>query len=104
MVIIIRINCQQNWLPATHVSIDKAMLPFSGRSKDTVNMKYKPIKEDFKVWVLADQGYVYNWLWFSGHSERDTEIIGKKDWKFKIDKNGITACFAPNFTVVIYLI
>jgi hypothetical protein len=104
VAIIIRTNCQHNWLPATHVSIDEAMLPFSGRSEDTVNMKHKPIKEGFKVWVLADQGYVYNWLWFSGHPERGTEIIGKKDWNFKINKNGTIACFAPTFAVVIYLV
>ena len=51
-------------------------------------MKNKPIKEGFKVWVLADQGYVYTWLWFSGHKIRGVEIIGKKDGKFEIDKNG----------------
>jgi hypothetical protein len=100
---IIRKNCQQNWLPATHISIDEAMLPFSGRSEDTVGIKNKPIKEGFKVWVLADHGYVYNWLWFSGHKDRGTEIIGKKDWKFKIDKKGTTASFAPTFAVVIHL-
>jgi hypothetical protein len=55
------------------------MLPFSGRSEDTVKMKNKLIKEGFKVWVLADQGYVYNWLWFSGHKIRGAEIIGKRD-------------------------
>jgi len=55
------------------------MLPFCGRSEDTVKIKNKPIKEDFKVWVLADQGYVYSWLWFSGYKDRDIEIIGKRD-------------------------
>jgi hypothetical protein len=79
------------------------MLPFSGRSEDTVKIKNKPIKEGFKMWVLANQGYVYTWLWFSGHKNRGTEIIGKKDWEFKIDKNSTTACFAPTFAVIIYL-
>jgi hypothetical protein len=40
---IIRTNCQQNWLPATYIAIDEAMLPFCGRSEDTVKMKNKPI-------------------------------------------------------------
>jgi hypothetical protein len=79
------------------------MLPFSGRSEDTVKIKNKPIKEGFKVWVLADQGYVYNWLWFSDHKTRGAEIIGKRDWKFEVDKNGTTAYFAPTFAVIIYL-
>jgi hypothetical protein len=80
------------------------MLPFSDRSKNTVNIKYKSIKKGFKMWVLADQGYVYNWLWFNGYPEKGIEVIGKKNWKFKINKNGIIACFASTFTVIIYLI
>jgi hypothetical protein len=55
------------------------MLPFSGRSEDIVKIKNKPIKEGFKVWVLADLGYVYNWLWFSGYKNRGSEIIEKRD-------------------------
>ena len=46
---IIRTNCEQNWVPATHICIDEAMLPFCGRSEDTVKMKNKPIKEGFKI-------------------------------------------------------
>jgi hypothetical protein len=45
-------NCQQNWLPATHVTIDEAMLPFCGRSEDAIKVKNKPIEEGFKVRVL----------------------------------------------------
>jgi hypothetical protein len=52
MATIIRTNCQQNWLPATHICIDEAMLPFSGRSEGTVKMKKRSIKEGFKVWAL----------------------------------------------------
>ena len=71
---IIHTNCQQNWLPATHVTIDEAMLPFRGRSEDTIKMKNKLIEEGFKVWVLADLGYVYNWLWFSGHKRKAQKL------------------------------
>jgi hypothetical protein len=99
----IRTNCQQNWLPATHVAIDEAMLPFRGRSEDTVKMKNKPIKEGFKVWVLADLGYVYNWLWFGGHKNKGAEIIRKKNWKYPLDNEGTTASFAPTFAVIIHL-
>jgi hypothetical protein len=66
-------------------------------------MKNKPIEEGFKVWVLADLGYVYNWLWFSSHKNRGWEIIEKRDWKFKIDKKGTIASFAPTFAAIIYL-
>jgi hypothetical protein len=80
------------------------MLPFFGRSEDTVKMKNKSIKEGFKVWVLADYGYIYIWLWFNGHKDRGIEIIGKRNWEFEIDKNGTIVSFAPTFVVIIYLI
>jgi Transposase IS4 len=79
------------------------MLPFCGRFEDTVKMRNKPIQEGFKVWVLADLGYVYNWLWFSGHKKKGTEVIGKKDWEYPINNKGTTALFALTFTVIIYL-
>ena len=79
------------------------MLPFYGRSEDIVKMKNKLIKEDFKVQILINQGYVYTWLQFSGYKDRDIEIIRKRDWKFKIDKNGIIAYFAFIYIVIIYL-
>jgi hypothetical protein len=79
---IIRTNYQQNWILTTHVAIDETILAFSGRSEDTVKMKNKPIEERFKIWVLADLGYVYNWLWFSDYKKKGTEIIGKKTWKY----------------------
>ena len=103
MASIIYINYQQNWIPATYITINKVILPFCGRSEDIIKMKNKPIEEGFKIWVLADLGYVYNWLWYSGHKNRGTEIIGKKDWKYQIDSKGTTALFAPTFTVIIYL-
>jgi hypothetical protein len=28
-------------------------------------MKNKPISEGYKIWVLADYGYVWDWLWHS---------------------------------------
>jgi hypothetical protein len=49
VVIKIRENYQQNWLPATHITINEAMLPFYGRSEDIIKIKNKPIKEGFKV-------------------------------------------------------
>jgi Transposase IS4 len=76
---IIRKNYQQNWSLASYVAIDKVMLPFLGRSNDTVKMANKPISKGFKIWVLADLGYIYIWLWFSGYKKRGTEVINLKD-------------------------
>jgi hypothetical protein len=52
------------------------MIPFHGNSEHTVKMKNKPIKEDFKVWVLGDKGYVWYWLWYS--LKTGTEGIPRK--------------------------
>jgi hypothetical protein len=30
--------------------------------KQKVKLPNKPIKEGYKVWVLGDGGYVYDWL------------------------------------------
>jgi hypothetical protein len=52
------------------------MIPFRGRSLHKVKMKNKPISEGYKVWELADNGYVWDWLW---HSHKDgPETIPKK--------------------------
>ena len=59
---IIRQNCSANWLPSSHLAIDEAMISYQGRSIHTVKLKNKPISEGYKVWVLGDSGYVYNWL------------------------------------------
>jgi len=48
-----------------NVSFDEMMIPFSGRSKHTLKMKNKPIKEGFKVWALCDHGYLWDFLFYS---------------------------------------
>ena len=34
-----------------------------GRTEETVNISSKPVPEGFKIWVLANQGYVLDWLY-----------------------------------------
>jgi len=48
-----------------NVSFDEMMVPFSGRSKHTLKMKNKPIKEGFKIWALCDHGYLWDFLFYS---------------------------------------
>ncbi|KAJ4264586.1 hypothetical protein NW764_16700 [Fusarium oxysporum] len=43
--------------------IQKCMVPFTGRSKETTLVKGKPTPEGFKVWVIAQQGFFLQWLW-----------------------------------------
>lgn len=57
------------------------MLAFRGRSGYIIKLKNKPIKEEYENWVLAEYGYVWNWLWYSilngtegAHEARDVRI------------------------------
>jgi hypothetical protein len=48
-----------------NVSFDEMMVPFAGRSKHTIKMPNKPIKEGFKIWALCDHGYLWDFLFYS---------------------------------------
>lgn len=61
----IRQRCQTLAIPATNVSVDEMMVRFFGRSKHTVRMPKKPIKEGFKIFASCERGYTYNWLFCS---------------------------------------
>jgi Transposase IS4 len=62
---IIKQNCKALWRPSSHLAIDEAMIAYRGRTSYKVKLSNKPIKEGYKVWVLGDSGYVYDWLWHS---------------------------------------
>ena len=36
---------------------------FIGHTPEIINIPSKPTPEGFKIWVLANKGYVLNWLW-----------------------------------------
>src|SRR5436305_154962 len=48
------------YTPGTNVNIDGAMIRVCGRSCDTFKMPNKPIDEGYKVFCLADHGYVFD--------------------------------------------
>src|SRR5579871_5743256 len=54
---------QHYWKPGTNLAIDECIEGFTGRTSDTVNIPTKPTPIGFKIWVLADQGYVFDFLW-----------------------------------------
>ncbi len=41
-----------------NVSFDEMMVPFARRSKHTLKIKNKLVKEGFKVWALYDHRYL----------------------------------------------
>jgi hypothetical protein len=54
------------------------MEAYRGRPIHKIELRNKPISEGYKAWVLADNGYAWNWLW---HSHQDgPEGIPKSDF------------------------
>ena len=50
---------QRYWKLATDVAIDECIKGFTGHMSDTIYILIKPNLIGFKIWVLADQGYVF---------------------------------------------
>ena len=36
-----------------------------GRASKIINIPSKPTPEGFKIWVLANKGYILDWLWYT---------------------------------------
>jgi Transposase IS4 len=97
---IIRQNCKAAWSLSSHLAIDESMTPYCGRTHHKVKLLNKLIKEGYKVWVLRDGGYVWDFLW---HSRVDgPETISEHDLDFEQDESE-TIHLAPTFTLVIRL-
>lgn len=96
--------CAALWSSCSHLAIDEAMISYRGRTKHRVKLPNKPIKEGYKVWVLRDSGYVYDWLW---HTRIDgPEEIPEKG--MEVDRassiaESIKVHLASTFTLVIPL-
>ena len=61
----IRRRFQEVVVPASDVTVDEMMIRFHGRSKHSVRMPKKPIKQGFKIFAICQRGYTYNWLFHS---------------------------------------
>ena len=62
---VLRQRFRQYYLPATKVAIDEMVVRFCGRSRHTLKIRNKPIKEGYKIFALCDHGYTYGFLWYS---------------------------------------
>ena len=59
------------WKPATNLAVDECIEGFTGRTNDIVNIPTKPTPIGFKIWVLADEGYVIDLLWHVKGDKKD---------------------------------
>jgi Transposase IS4 len=103
---IIKQNCKALWQPSSHLAIDEAMIAYRGRTSHKVKLPNKPIKEGYKVWVLGDSGYIYDWLWYSridGPEDIPSHGLDVKRVKEKDLTELIQVRLAPTFALVIRL-
>ena len=59
----IRLACRRLYTPGTHLAVNETIERFMGRAPEIVNIPTKPTPEGFKIWVLANEGYILDWLW-----------------------------------------
>jgi len=59
----LRVKVKIYWIPTTHLAVDEGIQRFQGRAKETVKIPSKPIPEGFKIWCLANDSYILDWLY-----------------------------------------
>ena len=59
----IRLTCRKLYYPGAHLAVNKMIERFIGHAPETVNIPTKLTPEGFKIWVLANEGYILDWLW-----------------------------------------
>lgn len=51
------------WRPGRDLAVDEMMIRFEGRAKETTTVPNKPTPTGFKVWGIAEQGFILCWNW-----------------------------------------
>ena len=65
----VRENIKKAVDPASWLAVDELMIPFQGRTKHSIKIKGKPIKEGFKMWCLGFKGYIWTFSFHSKHED-----------------------------------
>ena len=83
------------------------MFVYKDRSSYKVKLSNKLIKKDYKIWILDDVRYIYDWLW---HSRLDgLEVISQENIEVdQVIKKELTKFntihLTSTFVLIIYLI
>ena len=73
----LRVLYRTYWTLGPYLAVDKTIQRFMGRAPEIVNIPLKPTPEGFKIWVLANQGYVLDWLWYAKGDKRGPVDLDK---------------------------
>ena len=50
--------------PRIHLTVDEMIECFTSHTLEIINILTKPTPKGFKIWVLANQGYILNWMFY----------------------------------------
>ena len=75
----------------TNVAVDECIQGFRGRCTDIVNIPTKPTPIGFKIWCLAEDGYIMDFLW---HRKGDKPSQGPQGLQPKWKEQGFRATHA----------
>lgn len=53
----------QIFRPGSHLAVDECMICYTGKSDDITVIKSKPDPVGFKIWVIAQCGFFFRWIW-----------------------------------------
>ena len=59
----IRLTCKKLYRPGAHLAVNEMIECFMGCAPEIVNIPTKPTLKGFKIWVLANEGYILDQLW-----------------------------------------
>ncbi|RFU29044.1 hypothetical protein B7463_g7284, partial [Scytalidium lignicola] len=79
----LRQSFMQYYEPSSTMSVDELMVRCFGRSIHTYKMPSKPISQGYKLFGVADHGYLYNFIW-SSKAQSIIEVF----WKPELTKTG----------------
>ena len=94
---ILRENFSKYYQPDTNVAVDKCIQGFRGRCSDIINILTKPTPIGFKIWCLAQDSYILDFLW---HRRGDKPSQGPQGLQSKWKEQG----FCPTQAVVLELV
>lgn len=88
----LRTRFQKYFQPGTCVTIDESMAMCTGKTYHKVHIDRKPIIDGYKIVTLALNGYIWDFLWWSGSGAGDA---GPSEWNqhYRV-QHGITFCSA----------
>jgi hypothetical protein len=88
----IQLTYRELYNPETHLAVNKTIQRFMGHTPEIVNIPLKPTPEGFKIWVLANKGYVLDFIW---HAK------GDKKGPINLDQSFVEKGFSKTQAVVL---